>query len=55
MGGRHRAGCYLGSRTAFARGSGFIRAVFLVVVVVLVVKLGADVWNEDLAGLFARA
>jgi uncharacterized membrane protein YfcA len=37
------AGGYLGARTAAARGSGFVRAVFLVVVAVLVVRLGWDV------------
>jgi uncharacterized membrane protein YfcA len=46
------AGGYLGSRTAIARGSGFVRIAFLVVVTVLVVKLGIDVWNEELAPLF---
>src|SRR3712207_2540536 len=33
----------LGATTAIARGSGFVRAVFLVVISVLVVRLGADV------------
>ncbi len=33
-------GSYLGARTAVARGSGFVRAVFLVVVAVLIVRLG---------------
>jgi uncharacterized membrane protein YfcA len=37
------AGGYAGARTAAARGSGFVRAVFLVVVAVLVVRLGWDV------------
>ena len=37
------AGGYVGARTAAARGSGFVRAVFLVVVAVLVVRLGWDV------------
>jgi uncharacterized membrane protein YfcA len=36
------AGAYLGARTAVARGSGFVRVVFLVVVAVLVVRLGAE-------------
>ncbi len=45
------AGGYLGSRTAIARGVGFIRVAFLVVVGVLVVKLGLDVWNESIAPL----
>ncbi len=38
------AGAYLGARTAVARGSGFVRVVFLVVVGVLVVKLGSELW-----------
>jgi uncharacterized membrane protein YfcA len=37
------AGGYLGARTATARGSGFVRAVFLCVVAVLIVRLGWDV------------
>ncbi|WP_040167619.1 TSUP family transporter [Microbacterium gorillae] len=47
------AGSYLGSRMAIARGTGFIRAAFLVIVAALIVKLGVDVWNENLAPLFA--
>lgn len=47
------AGGYLGSRTAIARGAGFVRVAFLVVVTVLVVKLGIDVWNEELAPLLS--
>ncbi|WP_445263130.1 TSUP family transporter [Pseudokineococcus sp. 1T1Z-3] len=37
------AGGYLGARTAVARGSRFVRVVFLVVVGALVLRLGADV------------
>lgn len=37
------AGGYLGSRTAIAKGTGFVRVVFLVVSVALIVKLGHDV------------
>jgi uncharacterized membrane protein YfcA len=37
------AGGYVGARTASARGSGFVRQVFLVVVAVLIVRLGWDV------------
>ncbi|WP_417510267.1 sulfite exporter TauE/SafE family protein [Microbacterium sp.] len=43
------AGSYLGSRMAIARGTKFIRIVFLVVVVLLIGKLGVDVWNENIA------
>lgn len=46
-------GSYLGSRMAISRGTTFIRVVFLVVVVALIAKLGVDVWNENLAPLFA--
>lgn len=45
------AGSYAGSRMAIARGSAFIRVVFLVVVLALIVKLGIDVWNESIAPL----
>lgn len=47
------AGSYLGSRMAISRGSTFIRVVFLVVVAVLIVALSIDVWNQNLAPLFA--
>ncbi len=47
------AGGYIGSRMAIARGSAFIRVVFLVIVVVLVAKLGVDVWNENIATAIA--
>lgn len=43
------AGSYLGSRMAISRGTTFIRVVFLVVVIALIVKLGVDVWNENIA------
>lgn len=42
------AGSYLGSRMAIARGTKFIRIVFLIVVVLLIGKLGVDVWNENI-------
>ncbi len=41
------AGGYLGSRTAIAKGSGFVRVIFLVVVGALILKLGYDVWAES--------
>lgn len=52
MGLANMAGGYLGSRTAIARGTGFIRVVFLVVVAALIVKLGVEVWSEYFSGLF---
>jgi uncharacterized membrane protein YfcA len=44
-------GGYLGSRTATARGSRFIRIAFLVVVTALVARVGWDVWTENLRPL----
>ncbi len=44
-------GGYLGSRTAVRRGTGFVRAVFLVVVTALIARLGWDVWTDDLRPL----
>ena len=43
MGAANLAGGYLGARTAVARGSRFIRVVFLLVVAAFVVRLGAEV------------
>jgi uncharacterized membrane protein YfcA len=40
VGAANVLGAYLGARTAVARGSGFVRVVFLVVVAVLIVRLG---------------
>jgi uncharacterized protein len=51
MGLANMLGGYVGSRTAAARGSRFIRVVFLVVVSVLIVRVGADVWTENLRPL----
>ena len=44
------AGGYLGARTAIARGSGFIRAAFLVVSGVLITKLCWETWGAALFG-----
>lgn len=43
MGACNLAGGIVGARTAVARGSAFVRAVFLVVVAVLIARLGYDV------------
>lgn len=48
LGGANMAGGYVGSRMAITQGSRFIRVVFLVVVGALIVKLGYDVWAENL-------
>jgi len=55
LGAANIAGSYLGSRMAISRGSGFIRVVFLCIVIVLIAKLGVDVWNENVAPLLAAA
>jgi uncharacterized protein len=49
LGLANMAGGYLGARMAVKQGSGFIRIVFLAVVAALIVKLGYDVWVENLA------
>jgi uncharacterized membrane protein YfcA len=51
MGAANMLGGYVGSRTAAARGSRFIRVVFLVVVTALIVRVGADEWTENLRPL----
>jgi uncharacterized membrane protein YfcA len=43
MGAANVCGGYLGARTAVARGSAFVRVVFLIVVSVLIVRLG---WQQ---------
>jgi uncharacterized protein len=43
MGGANLLGGYIGARTAVAKGSGFVRGVFLVVVSALVLRLGYQV------------
>lgn len=39
-------GGYLGARVAVARGSGFVRVFFVVVVSAFVVKIGLDTWRQ---------
>ncbi|WP_199734815.1 TSUP family transporter [Cellulomonas sp. PhB143] len=46
VGAANLCGGYLGARMAVAKGSGFVRVVFVVVVGVLIVKLGHDVVVE---------
>lgn len=45
MGACNLAGAIIGARTAIARGSGFVRAVFLVVVALLILRLAWDIWS----------
>lgn len=46
MGAANVVGGYVGARTAVARGSSFVRVVFVVVSAALVVRLGVDVVDE---------
>lgn len=46
LGLANMCGGYLGARSAVARGSTFIRVVFLVVVSALILKTGADLWQQ---------
>lgn len=45
MGVANIAGSLLGSRMAIKRGAKFVRALFLVIVAALIVKLGFDLWG----------
>ena len=47
LGAANMIGGYVGARTATARGSRFIRVAFLVVVSALVLRVGWDVWEEN--------
>ncbi|WP_138733346.1 sulfite exporter TauE/SafE family protein [Modestobacter excelsi] len=51
LGAANMLGGYLGARAATARGSRFIRVVFLVVVTALIGRVGWDVWTENLRPL----
>ncbi|MCQ1954797.1 TSUP family transporter [Arthrobacter sp. zg-Y238] len=50
LGFANMIGGYLGARMAVKQGSKFVRIVFLVVVAALIVKLGHDVWVENIRG-----
>jgi uncharacterized membrane protein YfcA len=50
MGAGNVLGGYVGARTAVARGSRFVRAVFLAVVAALILRLGVDVAGPWLPG-----
>lgn len=50
MGACNIAGAWVGARTAIARGSGFVRLVFLVVVGALILRLGWDVVSGLVSG-----
>jgi uncharacterized membrane protein YfcA len=45
MGACNLLGGYLGARTAVARGSGFVRVFFMLVVLGFILKIGADVFG----------
>lgn len=49
LGAANMAGGYLGARTAVKQGSRFVRTVFLLVVAALILKLGYDILQENLA------
>ncbi|GAA3627945.1 TSUP family transporter [Kineosporia mesophila] len=49
LGVANLSGSYLGARMAVSSGTRFIRAVFLVVVLALIVKVSHDVWVENLS------
>ncbi|WP_420330066.1 TSUP family transporter [Ornithinimicrobium murale] len=46
MGLCNMLGAYLGARTAVARGSGFVRTVFVVLLVAFIVKIGYDTYAQ---------
>ena len=46
MGVCNMLGAYLGARTAVARGSGFVRSVFVVLLVAFILKIGYDTWAQ---------
>ena len=48
LGFANMVGGYIGARMAVTQGSKFIRIVFLAVVAALIVKLGHDVWVENI-------
>ena len=43
MGGCNLVGGYIGARTAVAKGAGFVRVIFIVVVSAFIIKIGSDV------------
>ena len=51
LGAVNMLGAYLGARIATTRGSRFVRIAFLVVVSALLLRLGWDVWVEDVRPL----
>lgn len=46
MGLCNMLGAYVGARTAVARGSGFVRTVFVVLLVAFILKIGYDTWAQ---------
>ncbi|WP_256838688.1 sulfite exporter TauE/SafE family protein [Ornithinimicrobium faecis] len=46
MGVCNMLGAYLGARTAVARGSGFVRSVFVVLLVAFILKIGYDTYAQ---------
>ena len=54
MGACNVAGGWLGAHTAIRRGSGFVRVVFLTVVVALILRLGYDVLQPVIPAIIRR-
>ncbi len=46
MGACNVVGGYLGARLAVARGSGFVRVFFVLVLTAFIVKIGYDTWVQ---------
>ena len=46
LGAANVLGGYLGARVAVARGSGFVRVVFVVIVVAFILKIGWDTGRQ---------
>ena len=46
MGAANVLGGYLGARTAVARGHGFVRVVFVIVVSAFIIKLSSDLIGQ---------
>ena len=46
LGAGNILGGYLGARVAVARGSGFVRVVFVVILAAFILKIGYDTWRQ---------
>lgn len=48
LGAANILGGYLGARVAVARGTGFVRVVFVVIIAAFILKIGYDTWRQFL-------